>query len=304
MYYGFVEFVSGQLPLANQIPFFMEAYGQFMIAYEGILNYRLIQESELTGAALDKSVLRKQLESLTLGLGLQLMALAEVKKNYSLSKRASYSAADLSRATDMVVKDIAELILRLAQEFVTELAMYEVTVEQLAAFKLVIEEYSVAISRPRQTLSDKANATEQIEQLFDLAKERLDLMDKLAEASKGKYADFYNGYVRATHVTKASNKGLALRAYTKDANGNPVANVSFEILANTRVQTRSEGEEIPPTVAYLHKMTTDKGNLQVQNLPDGTYTALVRKQGYQDKEVIFKVVGSEMVELDVTMEPA
>jgi len=304
MYFGFVEYVGSQLPSANQIPFFMEAYGQFRIAYEGILNYRLIQESNLSDALLDKSILRRQLESLTLGLSLQLMALAEVKKNYSLSKRANYTASDLSRATDSVVKDIAELILRLAQEFMSDLATYEVTTEQLTAFKRVMEEFGRVILKPRQSLSDKANAIEQIEQLFDVAQEKLHLIDKLVDASKGKYTEFYKGYVRATYMTQVDNKGSALRANTKDTKGDPIANVSFEILANARAEAHSEGDENPITMAYLHKMTADNGQLLVQHLPDGTYTALLRKLGYQDKEVIFQVAGCSMVDLDVTMELA
>lgn len=304
MYDGFVKYVNEQSETAKLIPFFMEAYGQFLTAYEGIQHYRKIQDSDVPIATLDKSQLRKQVESATLGLSAQLVALAQVKKNYSLSKRASYTSSELATLADSAMKDVAELMTRLAQEFLTELKIYEVTTNQLTSFKELIALFGTSLTKTRQSMSDKVNATEQIEQLFDVAKEKMDLMDKLIEASKGKYANFYNGFVRVTHVTEVNGRSLTLRAQAKDLMGNPIPNVSFEILANAGVKTPRNGEQSPLMVSYLHKKTTETGNFQVQHLPEGTYTALVRKLGFQDKEVTFRVVGGEMVDLEVTMEPA
>lgn len=302
MYHGLVRYVNADLEAAAEVPFFMETFGQFITAYEGIQHYRAIQETVPPGSTLDRSALRNQLESATLGLSAQLMALAGVKKNYSLSKRASYAGPELAKVTDMVMKDIAELIFRLAQEFLQELSIYEVSPAQLAAFKELIAQYGTSLSKPRQSINDKTNASEQIEQMFDVAKEKMDLMDKLVENAKGKYGDFYKGYVRVTHMTNLGNQHLSLRAIAKDVMGNPIENVSFEILANSEIKAR--GEEGTKVVAYLHKRTSDKGNVHIQNLPEGSYTALVKKSGFQDKEVIFQLLGGGMVDLEVTMEPA
>lgn len=301
MYQGLVQYVNVRPEAAAVVPFFMETFGQFITAYEGIRHYRTIQEADLSGSSLDKSTLRKQLESATLGLSAQLMALAGVKKNYSLSKRASYTSAELAKVADTVLKDIAELMFRLAQEFLQELSIYEVSPVQLAAFKELIAQYGASLSKTRQSMSDKTNASEQIEQLFDVAKEKMDLMDKLVENAKGKHVDFYKGYVRVTHMTNVSPQPLSLRAIAKDAKGNPIENVSFEIVANSEV--KANGEEPAKTTNYLRRNTSDKGNLQIQSLPEGSYTVLVRKSGFQDKEVIFQVEGGAMVDLEVTMEP-
>lgn len=82
--------------------------------------------------------------------------------------------------------------------------------------------------------------------------------------------------------------------------------MTFEILsrrpaaADARLAD-AEGASLDPMVV---KKTTEQGNFQVKNLPDGTYTALVKKLGYQDQEVTFHVVAGEMVDLEVTLEPA
>lgn len=304
MYYGFREFVDAQLETANQVPFFAETYRQFESAYEAILNFRVVQEGDTSGVAQDKAALRKQLEAETMELSKQLVAWAAVRKNHTLYKKVVYTASDLTRATDTGFRDVAELIFMLANENLNDLAIYEVTVERLANFRKSIDRYSASIGKPRQSLNERANATEQIERLFDEAEERLELMDKLVEASKKKFPDFYNSYCRATKVVQLGSKSLALRANAKDAHGNPLANVIFEITSHqlADANARLSGSSFMSTTPTLVKRTTDNGNFQVQNLADGIYRALVKKTGYQDQEVTFHVAKGELLDLDVTLQ--
>lgn len=306
MYYGFKEFADAQTATTSKIPFFQETYVPFLSCHESILLYREIQEGDKSGVTLDKAILRKQVEERTLYFSLKLQAVAGVRKNQALAKEATYTASDLTRATDTRIKDIAGLLHTLATRHLTDLAVYNITADTLADFKTLVLQYGISIGQPKLVKDQQVHATAQIERLFGEANEQIKLMDKLVAAVKGEHPEFEDGYARATKVASPGSRPLAFRANAKDAKGNPLSNVTFEIIsqrpasANSRLAD-TEGASLDPMVV---KKTTESGNLQVKNLPDGTYTALVKKLGYQDQEVTFHVVAGEMVDLEVTLETA
>lgn len=215
MYYTFKEYVDGELEIANKIPFFPETYQLFLTDYDELLVWREIQEADKSGVALDKANLRKELETKSLWLVSKLQAVAAVRKNQDLATVSKYGSSDLSKATDTRLRDIAGLLHKLAQQNLNDLAVYEITTDFLADYKTLTLQYAASIPKPKQSIDDKANATQKIEQLFDQAEEKLELMDKLVQAVKEKHIDFANGFERATKVLNLGKKSLASVATPK-----------------------------------------------------------------------------------------
>ena len=301
MYYGVKQYADGPIGIIDKIPFFEMAYVPFVEAYEGILEFRVVQEGDKTGVSMDKKALRKQLEAVCLQLSVQLQAIAGVTKSQSLAKEAKYTASDLVRARTLRIKGIAELLHGLATEHLSDLAVYEVTTASLADFMALILKYGSSISQPRLTIDQKANATSRIKELMAVAEEKLGLLDTLVEAVKGKFPAFHDGYVRARKVVNLGSGGLALRVNAEDAGGQPLANVTFKILSH-----HSEGHLIDREGALLRplliKRTAKKGGFYVRNMAEGRYKALVGKLGYQEQELDFYVLGGELADLKVKLE--
>lgn len=304
MFLGFGKFIEANQDMTSLLPYFSDLYVDFKNAVTSIRSLRIIQQGDKTGATDEKSNLRKQVEVETYQISKQLVALASLKNYDALLKEASYLPSDLAKVQDTVISDIAALLIKHATTHLAELGPFG-TQEKLDALTATLALYDGSITKPKDSITARAQATRQIEELFELANEKLELMTKIVNAVSDKYPDFHRAFMDKTKVVSLGSKGMSLRANAVDLEGKPLPNVQVEIVpqqptANARIEAAPSQKPNPVAI----KKTSTKGIFRIQNLADGSYTAIVRKLGFKEQLVDFHVVKGELVNLNFTLEQA
>lgn len=304
MYYVFIKYINNRRDIADVLPFFKEIFEKFASTVVDIEALRTIQEGDKSGHTLNKNALRMQLEIEVHQLSKKLVAWGSLKSDQALLKEITYTPSDLAKANDTGIKSLASNVLKFGKVHIGDLASFGATEATLTSLESTMRKYSASIAEPKESLNERSAATLQIEALFEVAEEQLHLMTKIVDAVSEIHVEFYEGFHKAIKVVNLGAKGLSLRASAMDLEGNPISNVSVAIVSQRSANARLEAGSTSKLTPMLTKKTTDKGIFRIQNLPDGYYTAIVKKTGFKDQEVNFHVAKGEMVDLNLTLENA
>jgi len=190
----FSEVWQGYIPFKNQ-------YAEFEKLIEEIQAIRPVQEGVITGVTKDKRDARNILTKKGLDIEAKLYAFASITGNNKLKDRVNYSPSEFRNCRDTVVIDYIRVIYNAASQYITELAEYDLTQENLDELKALNDAFSASVENPRQSVTNRAKATKYLKGYFKEAdivlKERLDKLINYFEESS---PDFWNQFISARMI--------------------------------------------------------------------------------------------------------
>lgn len=303
-----VEDVMEELnAVTDNLPNYGPIFQEFMKGNREIERLRRIQESDESGTTAKKAKLRVSLELATARIGGKLVALLEAAEAYEKLSRVKFTDSDLRNASDSDLHKMSSQVYNLALEHEAGLVAYKISAADLTDYQTSLENFHSNITKTTTVVQNRSKATEALEAQFEKSEELLGKLDTILKSARFEHPDEYLSFTNAKKIIDLAGSGgsLSFRASTKDAKGNPISNVTFEIISSGELQklARLDGAAYKPQPVVVKK-TSEKGNLNVKDLADGTYSAIVKKLGFQEKQVQFHVVGGELVNLDVVLEEA
>ena len=203
--------------LPQPLPNFTSLFTSFTGNINQIQVIREQQEADKTGIAVNKDQLRADLVAKALDISRKTEAYAKMTNNALLTKEVHYSETDLSRAADTILKDRALLIHNKANANLAALATYGVNAAALTALKTAIDLYNAAIPKPRLGITEKKQATDQLEKLFKANDDLLAKFDTLVEIVRLSQPVFYTAYWDNRKVIATGTGTLSLKATVTDA---------------------------------------------------------------------------------------
>lgn len=299
MYLAVRNFTILNEAVAKAIPNFAASYATLEGTIKEIQSIGEMQKEVKTGFAKDKKRLKETLITIAADNSRKLAAVAKFTKNETLMDKVRFSVSELTRMTDVALKDYAEIIYDKVNANIEKLAEYEITTDSQKIFMETITTYNASLSTPRSGIAEKSQATKKLALLFDSADAVLEEMDIAAGTIQLKNPDFINGYKTVRKLVDTSAGTIALKASARDlSSGEPVKGVLF-IFRHAEINSSARGGN-----GEISKKTAEKGNFHIKNMPSGTYQVVVSKPGYKDKTVTVSVADGEMANLRVELEKA
>lgn len=293
------DFLNQNATITATIPNFGTLFPTFTGNINQIQIIREQQETDKTGIAVNKDLLRADLVAKALDVSRKTEAYAKMTNNAVLTKEVHYSETDLKKAADSILKDRALLIHDKANANLAALASYGVTAVVLTALKNAIDLFNASIPKPRLGITEKKQATDQLEKLFKANDVILEKFDTLVEVIRLSQPAFYAAYKDNRKVVETGNGSLALTATITDAvSGAGVKGVKVSFAQQNGTLKAAAAKAEKPLV----KTTAEKGIFKIKSLPAGTYTATIIKPGYKEQVVTVTVADGDMTELIVELE--
>jgi hypothetical protein len=292
------QFGSEYITITATLPNFGALFSTFTSNINQIQVIREQQETDKTGIAVNKDQLRADLVANALDVSRKTEAYAKMTNNAVLEKEVHYSESDLKKAPDTILKDRALLIHDKANANLTALETYGVTADVLTALKNGIDLFNASIPNPRLGITEKKQATDQLEKLFKANDVILEKFDTLVEVIRLTQPVFYAAYKDNRKVVETGIGTLAVKGFVTDAEtGAPIKGVSLSFALDgngTNVKAAKASE-------LLVKKTADKGGFNIKSLPAGMYKVTIMKNGYADQVTTVAVSDGEMSELNVQL---
>ncbi len=183
------------------LPAFVSAFNDFEGIIVEILSNRVVQEADTKGVTLDKQQAEDVLIAKTLMISSGTYAYAVDNSNETLREKINYSPSNLRQARDTILRDMCQLIHDEVNAEIGNLADYGVLPADLTDLQNKIDLYYIAISEPREAITDRKTATQELVILLgrfdDVLTER---MDKLMVMFRDSHPLFYRQYVNARMI--------------------------------------------------------------------------------------------------------
>lgn len=297
MYLAVRNFVIPNEEVAKTVPNFMTNYAIVQNTIAEIQSVAEFQRTDKTGLALGKNKQRELLIVMAAENSSIVLSYAKSIKNDLLLSEAKFKESDLSRLSDVALKDSSMIIYNKAEENISNLAEYGITPETQAEFLKAINSFNISIQSPRHGINEKSQATKKIPELFKKADDAIENMDFAVNGVKRRLPDFYNGYRSARVLVDLGTGRLALKATVRDRlTGEPVRGVSFSFLHDGMKAAGTSGN------GEISKKSAEKGRLQIKSMPSGNYKVVISKPGYKDKEAVVSIGEGERSEMVVELE--
>ena len=186
--------------------------GDFEYLIQKIKEVRPIQEGNITGVSKDKREARRKVSRKAIVIAERLYAFASITGNNKLKERVAIRPSEFDTCRDTVVCDYINIIFNAAGQYVSELAKFNVTQEDLDELNRLNDEYSVIIENPRQAVTNKSRVTKYLTDYFKqsdiILKERL---DKLMNYFRENSPDFWHQYKSARKIIDLGHRKRAER---------------------------------------------------------------------------------------------
>lgn len=297
MYLAVRNFIIPNDALAKSIPFFTEKYAPFEKTIKEIQALSEMQKDSITGIAKEKKKLRAAVINMSADYSKMLAAIAKFAKDDKLMDKVRFRISELSRMTDVALKDYSQIIYDKVEANLDKLTDYEVTADTQKVYKNLINSYDASLSTPRTSIAEKSQITKKLADLFDSADAVLEELDFAIEAGEPKQPDFFNNYKAVRKIVDIGTGRLALKAKAIDiATNKPLKGVLFTF--------KPDGSQpaLSGSTGAIVKKTADKGIFHIKSMPAGTYIVVVKKPGYKEKELSVNVSEGERTELKVELE--
>jgi len=269
---------SGNVP-------FSDAVAELNDNIDDIGDLRDQQEADITGVTDDKDQKRKSLQDQTYTVGSIIVFYASTNNKRDLLKKVNFTQSALSKARDNELPGMSEQVHQAAVDNAAVLAPYGISAAIITNLEAAIADFVKYISKPRAAQSETSAATEQLPKVYDdtdkLLEERL---DKGMELFKAIDIDFYTQYFNARIIVNSPTQKRALEVkFVDDATGNPIAHVRVTVDTT------------------IHRRSSLKGNIRVQNLTEGAHSLKTSLPGYADATQDFNVISGETTKIEVRL---
>ena len=298
MYLATIDFCKQNKEVISTLPNFDELISELSGTCRQI---RLMAQQQIvndTGVTETKTELRNNLVRLLINTTRKLCAYARLSNNKKLLKEVDYSESDLRRQPDTTLVDIAQLVYQRAEQNMDDLAEYQFNEENRAALLQAISEYNNLLTSPRYEQANRKIATQQLDYLFTKGQDIVNKMDVLVEIIRDNESGFYTGYRSVRKVICTGASRLALKGKIVDQlTGDPIKGVKVSFWLDgdpKRIIGASEQ-------ADLMKKSAEHGGFQIKSLKPGTYRAMLKKEGYNDQQVVVYVNEGERTDMQVGM---
>ena len=297
MYLAVKNFLIANEAVMKVISKFAECFAYFLSLITEIQSAGEIQKINRTGLAIDKNKLKETLIAMAADISRKIAAFAKLSNNNTLLKEIRFQESDFINTPEVGVKDSALIIYDKAEDNIESLAEFGITPDTQKTLIDAINAFNNAIATPRYGITQKRQATKQLALLFDSADSALEKIDYLVGMMKLKDPNFYNGYKTARRLVDTGSGKLALKATVKDTtSGEPVHGAIFLFRHDAAIIAGSNGN------GEIKKQTTQKGRLQIKNMPAGIYQVVINKTGYKEKTVSVSVSDGERSVLNVDLD--
>lgn len=294
------DFCKSKPEVWSTIPNFANLLNSLDACRQQISSLATGQLTNISGIAENKQQHRLLLLELTAETAARIVAYANAQNNVILANEVNYSEYELKRQPDLTLVEICQLIYQKAQQNLEALAPYFVTAETQAALLDAINAFNSILPAPRNGQVEQAQATRQIELLFQQAAAILKNMDSLVEMIRRSDAEFYSGYFESRRIIVRGIRTLALKIQVSDSqSGAGLKGVQISIYENGNVGTTLQAS----AKALVEKTTASKGGCQVSNLATGAYLACADKAGYTSSSQTIYINDGEMTVLNLAMSP-
>lgn len=208
-------------------------------------------------------------------------AYAYVSKDYVLKNRVKLSNSQMARMPDITLSSTFRSIADICYSILPVLQPYGLTQAMLQSFDLQLTQFrtmamGTTVFRSKLYTARK-NLTALMSEVNYLIVNEIDKLMSLLQTTS---PDICNMYHTARKLEKLQHRKLSLRVSAFENNTMiPVAAVAIKIeKMEDAEQTRKYGH----TEQFMRTIYTFKGgNCQVKNLPEGHYTLIALKNGYQ-----------------------
>lgn len=297
MYRMVIHLLIRENDVVKDLPHFMEKFEEFCGLNDKIEETVQLQIVPITGIASDKKKKRAELVNDVLGNALKLKILALNNNNMRLFDQADLSRTDIEDRRDLDLKTLAEIIYSETDLRLEELKEYRISVDTQKDFRKKIDAFYDMIAKPRSAIAERSAETMKLAGLIGEAYQVLLDIDIIMGIIMFKKPEFYSSYKFARKLVYTRAGRLALRACAREArSGAAVQGAVFTFIFNV---TGNESNTKHPDIV---KKSSVKGGLAIHNMPEGTYTVVVKKPGYQDKTININIVKGERSELVVELE--
>jgi len=294
---GIVNYLEKNASITSVLPGFEPLFTKFRINTDGIMVLRKQQEIDNSGIKDHKEFLRSNLIAKAYDISRKTEAFATFANNHVLTKEVHFSETALSHAGDSKLESRSLIIYEKAKENIADLKPYGVTEDDLTALKNAIDLFHVSVPAPRKGTTEKKHITSQLVKLFKDNAAILEKIDLLVDVVRLSQPDFHAGYKENRKITVTRTGSLALIAKATDAaTGEGIKGVKFIFIP------QNANKEIAKAEEQLVKMTAQKGILNIKNLGEGTYTAIVVKPGYKQIELTVNKAAGDRIKLEVQLE--
>jgi Carboxypeptidase regulatory-like domain len=299
MYLAVKIFLLSNEAIMKVISKFEECFAFFLNLITEIQSVGEAQKINRTGLATDKNKLKEALIALAADISRKIAAFAKLTDNNTLLKEVRFRESDFYTGPEAGLKDYAQIIYDKAEANMESLAEFGITPDTQKTLSDAINAFNNALATPRYGITQKSQATKQLALLFDSADSALEKLDYLVGMMKLQDPNFYNGYKTARRLVDTGSGKLALKATVKDiTSGEPVHGATLLFRHDITIASGNTGN------GEIKKKTTQKGRLQIKNMPAGTYQVVISKTGYKEKTVSVSVSDGERSDMNVDMEKA
>jgi hypothetical protein len=297
MYLSIRNLITMFIGIIKKIPKFESAYAVLQNLTDQIQQVSELQGINKTGLAMDKNKLRKKLIDMTVKYSNKLSILAKSLNNDTMLKEVRLSPSSLNLA-GVTLRDKARVIYDKVEANISNLQDQEINADTQEKFLEVITAFNNALSTPRTGIAERRQSTQKLSSLFDAADDAIEILDLAMGSVKDEQPDFYNSYRSARKIVDINTGRVTLRGSAVDLiSKEPLKGVIFSFRHGSKT-TGSNGN------GEIVKKTAEKGSFRIRNMEAGTYSVLISKSGYKDKDISLDISDSERNEVKVELEKA
>ena len=255
--------VNSNNPIWSGLPAFVSAFNDFEGIIVEILSNRVVQEADTKGVTLDKQQAEDILIAKTLTVSAGTYAYAVDNSNETLREKINYSPSNLRQARDTILRDMCQLIHNEVNAVIGDLADYGILPADLTDLQNKINLYYIAISEPREAITDRKTAKQELVILLgrfdDVLKER---MDKLMIMFRDCNRLFYRQYLNARIIIdlgagNGEEPGTAVVKSTTDQSVLNQVSVFLQNIASGEFEINwGDGNTTPVTLETTSKEIT------------------------------------------------
>ena len=286
MYMAVSAFLAGVLAsIIAKMPDMDNAIAKLIAYIQDIEETSEAQETNRIGYAQGKEITKEELVNIIFVLAGQVKSFAVNTNNPVLKNEVSYPISKLFAMADTGLLITAGRIIAKATQNIAELADYGVTAPLLNDIQLIVNNYTIKISQPRNATSLQVEETNQLEILFSKTDKLLkEKMDTLVIIVKNSDPDFYNVYKSNRKIIGPGYQKIPLRCKVKDQEGIPIPKVTAII----------DG---------INKkfITTANGGFYVKSIPNGTHTITFTRAGFETQSTTFPITKGTRTNLNIVM---
>jgi hypothetical protein len=270
---------TGNVPLATAKTTFSQK-----IAAIGVQH--AIQLSNTTGVTVNKTTIRKSLETQTFMIGSAISGYASATGNTDLYGRAKYTKTDLDQLRDAELVGISANLATDANAEIANLAPYGILPATITAFNTLRTSFGAIMKNPTEAIGRRKKATDRIAELLPDATTFLnERMDNLVVALQTTQPDFVDIYKNVRLISSSPTNTRSLTTLCLDSVTNePIANVTLTILSNNT-------QRLSPTSGF---------NV-FQNLAAGNDKVMVENINYDSQTIDFTMIAGVTTELAILM---